>query len=185
MNNKNNMGEKNNQDTIKEWVQVVFIAIVLAVIVKTFIFNTTLVIGESMYPTLYERDRLFVSKISPITEGYNRGDVVVLKAPDEFHKNYIKRIIGVSGDKVEIKEGKVYLNGELLKENYIEKDIYTHTYQEDEWKVPEGYVFVLGDNRQEWASKDSRFFGCVPEKILKGKVNFRYYPFNYMGKLEY
>lgn len=180
MNNNINQKEKISKE---EWMQTILIAIVLAFFIKTFIFNTTLVIGESMYPTLYERDRLFVNKISPLRNGYNRGDIVILKAPDEPHKSYIKRVIGIAGDRVEIKEGIVYLNGKKLEENYIEEGSYTHTYQEEEWNVPEGFVFVLGDNRKEWASRDSRFFGCVPEAKLKGKVSFRYFPFKDLGNI--
>lgn len=169
--------------TALDWIKSFIIAIILALLIKTFIFNTTLVIGDSMFPTLHERDRLVINKISIMVSGYDRGDIVVLKAPDEEHKNYIKRIIGIAGDTVELINGEVYLNGKILIENYIEED-FTHSYDEDYWEVQEGEVFILGDNRQEWASKDSRFFGCVPVKLLKGKTNFRYFPFNSITKLD-
>lgn len=77
---------------------------------------------------------------------------------------------------MEIKEGKVYLNGALLKEDYIEENAYTHVYDESIWEVPEGYVFVLGDNRGEGASKDSRYFGCISVDTVKGITGFRYFP---------
>ena len=153
--------------------------------IKTFIFNTTYVLGNSMYPTLHERDRLFANKIPLYFSGPDRGDIVVLEAPDHPNKDYIKRVIGIGGDTVAIIDGKVYLNGELLEEDYIEKGAYTHVYSENYWEVPEGYVFVLGDNREEGASKDSRYFGCVPLESIKGIANFRYYPFNdRFGKIQ-
>ena len=117
--------------------------------------------------------------------GPKRGDVVVLEAPDTSNKDYIKRVIGVEGDKVEIIDGKVYVNEELLVEDYIEGDSYTHVYNENSWIVPKGEVFVLGDNREEGASKDSRYFGCVSIESIKGVTGFRYYPFdNRFGKID-
>ncbi len=168
-----------------EWIKSILLAIAIAMLIKTFIFNTTYVLGNSMYPTLHERDRLFANKIPLYFSGPDRGDIVVLEAPDHPNKDYIKRVIGIGGDTVAIIDGKVYLNGELLKEDYIEEGAYTHVYSENYWEVPEGYVFVLGDNREEGASKDSRYFGCVPLESIKGIASFRYYPFNNrFGKIE-
>lgn len=168
-----------------EWVKSIFFAVIVAILIKTFIFNTTYVLGSSMYPTLHEKDRLFTNKISLYFSNPDRSDIVILKAPDNPSKDYIKRVIALAGDTVEIKDGKVYLNGEILEEDYIAENAYTHTYDEDTWLVPKGYVFVLGDNREEGASKDSRYFGCIPVESIKGKANFRYFPFgDRFGKLE-
>lgn len=175
------MEEKNNKDMKSEtieWIKSILTAIVIAILIKTFIFNTTYVLGNSMYPTLHEKDRLFANKISLYFSGPSRGDVIVLKAPDAPGKDYIKRVIGIEGDTVEIKDGKVYLNGELLEEEYIDIDSYTHAYNESIWEVPEGHLFVLGDNRAEGASKDSRYFGCIDIKSVKGITGFRYFPIN-------
>lgn len=161
-----------------EWVKSILIAILIAIFIKTFIFNSTYVLGNSMYPTLHAKDRLFAMKVPLYFKGPSRGDIVVLEAPDSYKKDYIKRVIGLEGDKIEILDGKVYLNGGLLKEDYIDKDSYTHVYDKDSWIVPPGQVFVLGDNRHEGASKDSRFFGCIPIKSLKGITGFRYFPLN-------
>lgn len=181
--------EEDKKDKVKneivEWIKSIVFAIVVAFFIKTFIFNTTYVLGNSMHPTLNEKDRLFTNKIVMHFSKICRGDIIVLKAPDSPGKDYIKRIIGVGGDVVEIKSGQVYLNGELLEEKYIDKGIYTHIYEKSYWKVREGYVFVLGDNREEGASKDSRSFGCIPVDTIKGKANFRYFPFNNrFGKLK-
>jgi signal peptidase I len=161
----NNKEEKSNGELI-EWIKSIGTAILIAILIKTFIFNTTYVLGNSMYPTLH------------------RGDVVVLEAPDNTNKDYIKRVIGVAGDKVEIVDGKVYVNDELLEEDYIEVGSFTHIYNESSWIVPEGQLFVLGDNREEGASKDSRYFGCITIDSIKGITGFRYFPFdNRFGKI--
>ena len=163
---------------IKEWIKSILTAIILAFLIKSFIFNTTYVLGNSMSPTLYEKDRLLAVKVPLYFSGPERGDVVVLEAPDDPSKDYIKRVIGVEGDKVDIVDGRVFLNGEELFEDYIDADAYTHIYYEDSWIVEEGEVFLLGDNREEGASKDSRYFGCVKIDTLKGITGFRYFPFD-------
>jgi len=184
-NMNDNKNKTNNKNEAVEWIKSILLAIVIAVLIKTFLFNTTYVLGNSMYPTLHERDRLFANKIPLYFSGPDRGDIIILKAPDDPDKDYIKRVIGIGGDTVAIIEGKVYVNGELLQEPYVKEGSYTHVYGENYWEVPEGYVFVLGDNRLEGASKDSRYFGCVPLKSVKGIVNFRYFPFNdRFGKVE-
>ncbi|MGO1367959.1 MAG: signal peptidase I [Senegalia sp. (in: firmicutes)] len=159
-----------------EWIKSILFAVVIAIIIKTFIFNTTYVLGNSMYPTLHEKDRLFTNKVLYLIGEPDRGDIVVLHAPDERNKDYIKRVIGVEGDIVEIKDGFVYLNGEKLKEEYIDEDVYTN--EELEIEIGKEEVFVLGDNRHKNASKDSRYFGTVNIDEITGKAFFRYYPFN-------
>jgi len=163
---------------IYEWAKSIIAAIIIAVLIKTFLFNTTYVLGNSMYPTLHERDRLFTNKIVYIIGEPKRGDVVVLKAPDDPGKDYIKRVIGLAGDTVEIKSGKVYVNDDVLEEDYIDEDAYTYSYEDSVWKVPDGYVFVLGDNRNRGASKDSRYLDSISMDALKGKAVFRYFPFD-------
>ncbi|WP_427339519.1 signal peptidase I [Caloranaerobacter sp. DY30410] len=161
---------------ILEWIKSIFYAVVIAIIIKTFIFNTTYVIGDSMYPTLHEGDRLFTNKLVYIIGEPKRGDIVILKAPDKPNVDYIKRVVAVENDEIKISDGKVYVNGKMLDEYYLEGSPYTHG--DIDLKVPKGYVFVLGDNRKFGASKDSRYFGPVPVKSIKGKAVFRYYPFD-------
>lgn len=170
---------------MKEWGQSILIAVVIALFTKTFLFNTTYVLGNSMHPTLHERDRLFASKISLYVSGPDRGDVVLINAPDVEDKKYVKRVIGVENDTVEIYDGNVYLNGEILEEDYIEEGSYTHVYDQTKWDVGKSEVFVLGDNRRQGASKDSRFFGTVSNKEVIGITKFRYYPFGEnFGKID-
>lgn len=174
--------KKSTTSEIFDWIKSIVVAVLIALVIKSFVFNTIYVLGNSMNPTLQERDRLFSDRISLYISEPKRGDIVVIEAPDisedEREKDYIKRIIGVAEDKVEIKEGIVYLNGEVLQEDYIEEGIETQTYSENEWVVPDGEIFVLGDNRREGQSKDSRFFGCVPVDSVKGITKIRYFPFN-------
>lgn len=182
-------GDLMDKDKVKgeliEWIKSILLAIVIALFIKTFIFNTTYVLGNSMHPTLREKDRLFTNKLSMRLFEVEREDIVVIEAPDVPNKDYIKRIIGKEGDSIEIKDGEVYLNDVKLDEDYLDRNVYTNTYGQSYWEVPKGHVFVLGDNREEGASKDSRFFGCVPIDSIKGIANFRYFPFNErFGKLE-
>mgnify|MGYP000848863857 FL=1 len=170
------------QNEYKDLIKSLLIVLILILYIKTFIFSTTYIMGNSMYPTLNEGDILFINKIGTKLCSANKGDIVVIDAPDA-KKNYIKRVIATAGDTVMIKDGKVYLNGEILEEDYIEEGIFTETYNEHKWEVPNGYVFVLGDNRRPMASNDSRFFGLVPVEAVRGTATFRYYPFNRIGKI--
>lgn len=173
----NKQSNKEKSD-IMDWIKSIALAMIIAVFIKTFLFNSTYVLGNSMYPTLHEKDRLFSVKVSLIFKGPERGDIVIIKAPDSEKKDYIKRVIGVEGDLVEILEGRVYLNKKLLEEEYIEEGSYTHIYNTNTWTVPKGEIFVLGDNREKDASKDSRSFGTVTVKSVKGITGFRYFPLN-------
>ncbi|MDO5707381.1 MAG: signal peptidase I [Andreesenia angusta] len=136
-----------------------------------------------MFPTLHENDRIFVNKIVYRLKEPKRGDIITLHAPDRENTEYIKRIVGIPGDNIKIRDGKVILNGEVLKEDYIEPGSYTETHQGDEWNVPEGKVFVLGDNRAFGASKDSRSLGLIDSSEIVGRAGLRYYPFNRIEEL--
>lgn len=171
-----NNDKKDSKNEMFEWIKSIGAAVIIAILIKTFIFNTTYVLGNSMYPTLHEKDRLFAIKIPLYFDGPKRGDVIVLEAPDNTEKDYIKRVIGIEGDTIEILDGKVYVNDEVLVESYIDEESYTHIYNESYWEVPFGEVFVLGDNREEGASKDSRYFGCIKLESIKGITGFRYFP---------
>lgn len=169
---------KKGKSELVEWLKSIAIAIFIAVLIKTFVFNTTYVVGNSMYPTLHESDRLIALKLPLYFTDPKPGDIVILSAPDAENKDYIKRVIAVEGDVVQISDGKVYVNGVQIEESYLNGDEYTHIYSENYWIVPAGEVFVLGDNRAEGASKDSRYFGTVKIKEIKGIARFRYYPFD-------
>jgi signal peptidase I len=166
-------------------VRDIAIAVVLVIVVMQFV-KPTVVVGHSMENTLYPDDYIFLSK-----QAYNlggspeRGDIVVfnseLTGESGSTKNLIKRVIAVAGDTVEIHDGSVYVNGDPIEESYI-KDDYTAG-RMAESVVPEGHLFLLGDNRQE--SKDSRdpSVGFVSEDKLIGKSVFRLFPFSGFGPL--
>ena len=140
--------------------------------------------GQSMYPTLHNNDRMFMSKLGDI----NRFDVVVLQAPDQ-DKEYIKRVIGMPGDTIEIKEGKLYINGKVVEKPFINTEILVNktVYIDDfnlealtgEATVPEGKYFVMGDNRG--VSRDSRLFGFIDSSAIEGKAVFTIWPLNRIG----
>ena len=171
------------KNEVIEWTKCILISVLIALVIKTFIFNSTKVIGSSMYPTLEENDRLFSNKIVYFIGEPKKEDIVIIEAPDDPKKDYIKRVVGVEGDKINIENGIVYLNGEALKEEYIEADSLTETHVDNSWVIPKGYIFVLGDNRAPGASKDSRSFGIVSADSAKGKASLRYYPWNKIGLL--
>jgi signal peptidase I len=167
------------------WVRDIAIAVILVIVVMQLV-RPTVVIGHSMENTLHPDDYIFLSK-----QAYNfgdapeRGDIVVLRSALEGEngttKNLIKRVIAVGGDSVEIRDGVVYVNGEPIEESYI-KDSYTAGLMQ-EISVPDGHLFLLGDNRQ--SSKDSRdpSVGFVAKDKLIGKAVFRVFPFSGFGPL--
>lgn len=167
------------KNSIIEWVKVFGLAIVLAFVITLFI-KPTLVSGDSMLPTLHENDYLIINKIGYKIGEPKNGDVIVFKSDleknDGTTKDLVKRIIGVAGDKVVIKDGKVYLNDKLLDETYLSEGM--DTTGDVDIVVPEGKLFVLGDNRE--VSLDSRYeqVGLVDVNDVEGKVLVRLYPFN-------
>jgi signal peptidase I len=158
------------------YVFCIILAIGMALVCRSYVFARADVIGPSMEPTFNDKDIIFMEKISTETGHINRGEVVVFNSHDENEDNYIKRVIGIAGDKIEIKSGKVYLNGEVLTENYLPKGVVTESNSAAvEYVVPQNYIFVLGDNREN--STDSRIIGPVNLKDVKGHVILRVYPF--------
>ena len=165
---------------MKEWIRDLGIALIVGLIIIQFI-KPTIVKEHSMEPTLEENNYIFLSKQAYTLFGDpERGDIVVfhsdLRTVDDKEKMLVKRIIGLPGDTVMITNGEVYINGEVLTEDYT-KDGYTATEME-EITVPEGQVFAMGDNRQN--SIDSRHsdVGCVPIDRIIGKAVLRLYPFS-------
>lgn len=175
---------------IREWVEAIVVALVLAIAIRTFILQPFRIPSTSMVPTLVVGDRLMVNKLSygaivPLTTyrlpGFSkpkRGDIIVFRAPEDRKKDFIKRLIGLSGEKVEIKFGDIYVNGQLVSDPVI-KNIYYYnrgSYGEvnKSITVPAGYYFVLGDN--SGSSSDSRFWGFVPQNDVIGKAEFIYWP---------
>lgn len=189
-----------------EWLVVFAAAFILVLLLNTAVFATTQVRQTSMQDTLMEGQHLFVEKLSYLFSDPSRGDIIVfietehpsnyfdrvkifLKDVSEIFKpvesktniRLVKRVIGIPGDEVDIQEGKIYLNSEMLDEPYVKGE----TFQRDisfPVTVPEGKYLVLGDNRE--VSKDSRSFGLIERCQIEGDAVFRFWPFSKFGGLE-
>lgn len=169
---------------IWSWIWSFIVAFIIVGAVYMFLGRPFTVSGASMYPTLHNGDRMILSKIGDI----NRFDVVVLKAPDE-NVEYIKRVIGMPGDTLELKQGVLYINGKKIEQPFINTealqkqtvfiDDFTLQSLTGETKIPEGKYFVMGDNRG--VSRDSRMIGLIDRKAIEGKAVFTIWPMNQFG----
>lgn len=157
--------------------KVVIILFSLAILIESYIVGLTIVSGESMMNTIKDNDRILVNKISYLFEKPLRGDVVIFNPPIEGreHELFIKRVVAVAGDYFEIKDNALYINGTAVSENYINNNKSSNkVFKFLKGRVPEGYVFLLGDNRDN--SNDSRVFGFVPIENIKGKAITKLWP---------
>lgn len=184
-NKKNNNDKKDSVlDAILDWVKTIAIALLIATVIKLFFIDATRVNGFSMLNTLYHDDMLFVDKIGPRFHDYDRGNIVILKAPDDPAKLYVKRVIGIPGDSIELKDEKVYLNGKELNEPYTSVDYTLPERDGTKWTLGEDEYFVMGDNREQGASNDSRNFGPITRDSMIGHAFVRFYPFADKGRID-
>lgn len=188
MTDKNVIEKKGGNKVVNEiisWIMAIVTAIVLALFIKAFVFNTTQVDGMSMFPTLNHNDRLISQRVTLYFEEPNRNDIVIFDSTTMPGKDFIKRVIGVEGDKVSLENGHIFLNGIQLDEPYIADGIMTYAGHENtkSWVVGEDKLFVVGDNREIGGSYDSRDFGEIDVDTVKGIAIFRYYPFNNIGTI--
>lgn len=166
-----------NKQEIKEWVVTIVVALVLVVIIRTFVLDTRIVPTTSMVPTIQPGDRLFVEKITLRFQGLERGEVIVFKPPTQsaLTDDLIKRLIALPGDTVETKGGKLYVNGVPQDEPYLAEPI---QYTRPIVTVKPGEIYVMGDNRNR--SYDSHEWGCAAIDDVKGKALLTYWPLNRM-----
>ncbi|WP_042150203.1 signal peptidase I [Paucisalibacillus sp. EB02] len=165
---------------IRDWIKALFIAIILTFIIRTFLFTPVVVDGFSMEPTLQDKDRMIVSKIGEP----KRFDIVVFQKSES--EDYIKRVIGLPGDRIEYIDDQLYINGTPYDEPYLDEfkqkmvdGPLTGSFTLRETPVgsdvvPEGHLFVMGDNRQ--GSRDSRHIGAIPLEKIIGTTNIVYFP---------
>jgi signal peptidase I len=163
---------------IKFWIRDVVIAFFIAVFIIIFIVQPVKVEGTSMQPVLMDQERIFVNRFIYQVSDITHGDVVVFRYPRDVNKSFIKRILAVPGDEIEIRAGMVYLNGRRLDEPYVppeflDKRSYPRTI------VPPGRYFVMGDHRN--SSNDSRNWGFVEKSLIYGKAFFCYWPVDQVG----
>lgn len=202
---------------IIEWIICILIAIVIALLVRYYIGTPTVVESVSMQPTLYAKQRLWVSRWGRTTNRIpQRGEIITFEAPTKVASeinlskpiaqyedepegmlekfkyyvleigktSYIKRVIGLPGEHVQIKDGYVYINGNKLQEDYLREGIVTDIEKGiyDDFIVPENTIFAMGDNRTQ--STDCRAFGCIPLEKIEGTLSFRFWPLNLFGKVD-
>ncbi len=202
---KTNSGIKDNKENsaesekslVREVIETIILALVLAFALRTFVIQAFYIPSGSMENTLLPGDMILVNKFIYYFTDIKRGDIIVFKYPNDPSKDYIKRVVGLPGDTLEIKNGDVYVNDKILEEKYTKEkaadDMIMHAHIEkdasgtagtpvaaaERIKVPEGKLFVMGDNRNN--SQDSRFWGFLSHSALKGKALVIYWPLSRIG----
>ncbi|MCX8084310.1 MAG: signal peptidase I [Calditerrivibrio sp.] len=177
------------KNKLKDTIDSIVVAFVVAMIIRAFLLQAYKIPSGSMLDTLLIGDHLLVNKAAYIFSKPKRGDIIVFEYPLEPEKDFIKRVIAIPGDRIKMVNKRVFLNGQPISEPYVryESDMLFPSYMNnrdnfDEITVPDGYYFVMGDNRD--ASFDSRFWGFVPEKAIKGKALIIYWSWSFGDKFE-
>jgi len=168
-------------DMVVKTLKNILIGIAIVLVLEEFIFSLTIVQGMSMNPTIHNDDKLFVNKAIYMLKKPELGDIVIFHPPMIERKKelFIKRVVAVEGDEFLIVDGKLFVNGKLIDEPYIDSPYYQpRAYDYTQGSVPENMVFVLGDNRND--SNDSRCFGFVPLDNIEGKADLRLWPIETM-----
>ena len=171
------MTARNNNKLVK-WIKAGLIALILAIILNTFIFSSSIVEGISMEPTLKDNDRILINKLTYILSEPNRGDIVIIQ---HENKNYIKRIIALPGETIEMSDHTLYIDNEEQENTYVNQSDEILTGSFGPLKIADDHYFVMGDNRL--VSKDSRNeLGLIKENEIIGKSEFIIYPFDRLKK---
>jgi signal peptidase I len=159
--------------TLGLWLRDLVFSALASVLIITFLYQPVRVEGTSMLPRLEDRDRLFINKFVYHIEAISRGDIVVFRYPGDEEKSYIKRVIALPGDRLQIEDGQVFINGHQIAEPYVPEG-----YRDDrsyaEITIPPDHYFMMGDHRS--ISSDSREFGPVDRALIYGKAVFVYWP---------
>ncbi len=162
------------------WARDLAVSLAISAFIIVFLYQPVKVEGTSMLPGLVDQERIFINKFVYHLEPIERGDVVVFRYPADPNKSYIKRVIAVGGDRVRIDEGRVYVNGRRMRENYVPTQ-FRDDRSYPETVIPEDSYFLLGDHRS--SSSDSRDFGPVERQYIYGKAVFVYWPVARLGLL--
>ncbi len=166
---------------LKSWFRDIIFAIATAIFIVIFVIQPVKVEGTSMQPRLVDQERIFVNRFIYRFEDIHRGDIVVFWYPRDTNKSFIKRVVAVAGDVVEIRKGSVFVNGVEVQEPYLKPEF--RDYESfAKTVVPPDHYFVLGDHRN--SSNDSRNWGFVPRDLIYGKAIFRYWPVSRLGLVE-
>lgn len=160
-----------------EFIKTTLIVVIVALVFRYFLIQPFIVVGQSMEPNFHNKEYLVVDKLSYKIRVPKRGEVIIFHPPQSPRESYIKRIIGLPGEKVEVKSGKIYINGKLLKESYVLQDIKSTIIPTDMVsQLRDDEYFVFGDNRDH--SSDSREIGPIPKSNIQGKVTVVLFPFS-------
>lgn len=163
---------------VLDWFKTIIIAVLIALVLRSFVISPFKVSMTSMYPNLQPDDLILVEKLTYRFRDPKPGDVLVFHSPLGDNKDFVKRLIAVGGDEVEGKDGKIYINKELLQEPYIKS---SPNFSFSPITVEKGKFFVLGDNRDN--SLDSRNFGSIERKEIIGRVLFIFWPMSRWAKI--
>ena len=175
---------KPRRSAVKEWLAIIVIALSVAVLVRTFVVQAFWIPSASMEPTLKIGDRLLVEKVTPSVRDLHRREIVVFERPegvDPELKDLIKRVIGLPGELIQGKDGKVWIDGSVLREPYLPKGVVPTDFDFGPIRVPIDAYFVMGDNRG--SSFDSRFWGTVARHQIIGRAVLRIWPVTAAGSL--
>jgi signal peptidase I len=184
----NELSKENRRSTLKRYAKYlvldVLIAALVSILLITYVASAYKIEGNSMQTALNDQERIIISKLAARGDNFSRFDIVVLRKPDEPGKSIIKRVIGLPGEIIEIKNGDVYIDDRKLPEPYLKKkkNLMFRTISMKPLLIREGYYFVIGDNRA--VSYDSRVFGPVPGSSIYGKMILRYWPLSRFGSVE-
>lgn len=173
-------GQDRHLRVLHSWIRDLFLSIGISLFIILFVYQPVKVEGGSMEPGLQDQERIFINKLAYKLEDIQRGDIVVFRYPRDTRKSFIKRVIGLPGDRVRVYDGRVYLNGHLTAEPYVPEE-YLDSRSYPEVKVPADCYYVLGDHRS--MSNDSRDFGPVARSYIYGKAVFGYWPMEKVGVL--
>ncbi len=176
---KPDQGKKQSM-LVGEILESVAIAVILAVIIRFFLFQPFYIPSGSMEPTLKPGDRIIVNKITYRFSTPERGDIMVFKYPRDPERDFIKRVVGLPGENIEIKDSIVYINKKQAPQPFLAPGISFANF--GPVKIPEGNYFMMGDNRNN--SEDSRVWGTLPGENIVGKAMFKYWPLNRIGSVK-
>jgi len=168
-------------EDLRAWLRDIVLAVSTAIFIVIFVIQPVKVEGTSMQPRLVDQERIFVNRFIYRFSDIRPGDIVVFWYPRDRSKSFIKRVVGVPGDEVEIRYGSVYVNGQKVNEPYLKPEFRDHESLRKEI-VPADQYFVLGDHRN--SSNDSRNWGYVPKDLIYGKAVFRYWPVSRIGPVD-
>lgn len=167
--------------SILEWIALIVAAWIISFAIRTFVFDTRIVPTGSMLPTIQLQDRVIFDKLFYHFDTLERGDIIMFSPPPaaEESEDLVKRIIGLPGERLEVKEGKVWINGKELDEPYLNQ---APNYTYGPIDIPEDSYIMFGDNRNN--SKDSHVWGLLPKENIKGRVILRYWPLKQFGVIQ-